>query len=427
MENDKHKILVVDDNPRNIQILGNLLPSQNYDIEYALNGPDALELISIEEFDLILLDIMMPKMDGFEVCERIKKDSNKKEIPVIFLTAKTDIDNIQKAFKSGGVDYITKPFNSDELLTRIKTHIDLKISKSKLNDLNMRLEEKVEERTAKLKRSDAILNQINSLVQVCDNKGNITYNSPSFKTVLGFEPQDLLGQGWWIQSTPDKKTANKVRDAIMNNIYYNIPITDEIRYRKIKSKDGKEKLYHWGITKAFDDTFIFVGVDVTEKHEKENQFKTLTETARDAIILTDHNGLIFEWNISSQETFGYSKKEVIGKSVTLLMSEEYRSQYKEGFSETMKTSLKADYRNNIVEGLTKDGQIFPMELSLNYWQSNNNNVYCYFIRDITKRQHEEQIKEIIYNITKYAHDVLSIDKLIPFIKNKLNSVISILE
>ena len=116
MENDECKILVVDDKVKNVQVLVSLLTEKGYNVEYALNGTDALQFVDSENFDLILLDIMMPGMDGFEVCKRIKKDESKREIPIIFLTAKTDIDSIQKAFKYGGVDYVSKPFSIVELL-----------------------------------------------------------------------------------------------------------------------------------------------------------------------------------------------------------------------------------------------------------------------------------------------------------------------
>ncbi|MFK5855079.1 MAG: hybrid sensor histidine kinase/response regulator [Bacteroidota bacterium] len=162
MENNEYKILVVDDNVKNIQVLASLLTDKNYDIEYALNGPDALQLVASENFDLILLDIMMPEMDGFEVCRRIKKDENKREIPIIFLTAKTDIESIQKAFKTGGVDYVNKPFNIDELLARVETHVELKVSKDKLKKVNCWLEEKVLERTVELKIANSKLLELDN-------------------------------------------------------------------------------------------------------------------------------------------------------------------------------------------------------------------------------------------------------------------------
>lgn len=154
MENNEYKILVVDDNVKNIEVIANLLSEKGYDIEYALNGPDALQLLDLEDFDLILLDIMMPEMDGFEVCKRIQNDEKKKGIPIIFLTAKTDIESIEKSFKYGGLDYVSKPFDTAELLARVKTHIELKVSKDKLKEVNKWLEEKVLERTAELKAAN---------------------------------------------------------------------------------------------------------------------------------------------------------------------------------------------------------------------------------------------------------------------------------
>lgn len=122
---DKCSILIVEDNPQNIQILGSILKKENYDVSISMNGLEALEYLVTERPDLILLDIMMPQMNGYEVCKILKKDEALKKIPVIFITAKTDTESIVEGFKVGAVDYVTKPFNGDELLARVKTHIEL--------------------------------------------------------------------------------------------------------------------------------------------------------------------------------------------------------------------------------------------------------------------------------------------------------------
>lgn len=122
-------ILIVDDVPKNLQVLGNILGSRGYHFTPATNGKQALKIIEKRLPDLILLDIMMPEMDGYEVCNTLKSSSRTKDIPVIFLTAKTEPDDIVRGFELGGVDYITKPFNSTELMVRIKTHLKiLKVS-----------------------------------------------------------------------------------------------------------------------------------------------------------------------------------------------------------------------------------------------------------------------------------------------------------
>ena len=160
MENKKNSILIVDDHAKNIQVLANLLSEQDYEIEYAMNGKDALSLIDSEDFDLVLLDIMMPEMDGYEVCQRIKNKSETSEIPIIFLSAKTDQESLQKGFMYGANDYINKPFNSQELLARVGLHIELKKSKDQLQEVNSWLEEKVEQRTKELKQANEKLQDL---------------------------------------------------------------------------------------------------------------------------------------------------------------------------------------------------------------------------------------------------------------------------
>ena len=122
----KSLVLAVDDKPQNLQFLGKLLSDNGYELAMAQNGKQALNFVRKESPDLILLDIMMPEMDGYEVCETLKQDDVSREIPVIFLTAKTDVQDVVRGFEAGGVDYVTKPFNSAELLARIKTHVELR-------------------------------------------------------------------------------------------------------------------------------------------------------------------------------------------------------------------------------------------------------------------------------------------------------------
>lgn len=119
-------ILVVDDDLKNIQVGINFLKkNENYHLVFATSGKQALERTEEVKFDLILLDIIMPTMDGYEVCKRLKSDEKTMHIPVIFLTAKHEEDSLIKGFEVGGADYITKPFNATELNARVKTHLDL--------------------------------------------------------------------------------------------------------------------------------------------------------------------------------------------------------------------------------------------------------------------------------------------------------------
>lgn len=160
------KVLLIDDIPQNIQVLGSFLSELNYHLSFATSASEALRLTTVNSYDLILLDIMMPDMDGFELCEKIKQCENLSDVPIIFISARTDHESILKGFTIGGVDYITKPFNSHELLARVKTHIELRKQKLLLSRINSDLEDIVMQRTVELRNANK---QLMSLDQAKNN------------------------------------------------------------------------------------------------------------------------------------------------------------------------------------------------------------------------------------------------------------------
>ncbi|MFT5089476.1 MAG: two-component system NtrC family sensor kinase [Planctomycetota bacterium] len=137
------RILIVDDTLQNIQVLGTTLKKEGYQLNAAQNGQQALKLAQKTLPDLILLDIMMPEMDGFEVCQHLKADDKTRHIPVVFLSAKVETQDMVKGFELGAIDYITKPFNTVELLKRVETHLELAL-------LRTDLQKQVAEKTAQL-------------------------------------------------------------------------------------------------------------------------------------------------------------------------------------------------------------------------------------------------------------------------------------
>ncbi len=132
----KPRILIVDDVPKNIQVAAGILQDEGYQPAFAQSGKAALEQVRATPFDLILLDVMMPEMDGFEVCRQLQQDPATRDIPVIFLTAKTDSDSTVTGLQAGAVDYVCKPFNSAELLARVRTHLELKQTREQLHEMN---------------------------------------------------------------------------------------------------------------------------------------------------------------------------------------------------------------------------------------------------------------------------------------------------
>jgi len=173
MTNDyQETLLIVDDVPNNLKILSTYLKKHNFKIRVAIDGEDALEQVSRVLPDLILLDIMMPNMDGFETCRRLKANKNTRDIPVIFTSALSEeVDKIA-GLEIGAVDYITKPFLQGEVLARIKAHLSLKKLRTQIKNQNLILEQKVKQRTQELEETR--LQLISSLGRASEFRDNET-------------------------------------------------------------------------------------------------------------------------------------------------------------------------------------------------------------------------------------------------------------
>lgn len=139
MDSQSGNVLIVDDISQNIQILGQILKSRSYNVFVATNGVSALKIATDRVIDLILLDVSMPEMDGYEVCKRLKANPVTAEIPVIFLTARIQPEDVIMGFESGGVDYVTKPFQADELLQRVATHTKIRLQQKLISEQNKQL------------------------------------------------------------------------------------------------------------------------------------------------------------------------------------------------------------------------------------------------------------------------------------------------
>lgn len=162
-QNNQITIMVVDDSPANLRLLLELLHGKGYRVVAFTGGPQALTAAAENPPDLILLDIWMPDMDGFEVCRRLKTDARLRDIPVLFISALTDTEDKLKAFAVGGADYITKPFQPEEVYARVQTHLTFRFLQCRLIEQNDELERLVAERTHELAEANQRLLEMSRL------------------------------------------------------------------------------------------------------------------------------------------------------------------------------------------------------------------------------------------------------------------------
>jgi putative two-component system response regulator len=214
--NSPGTIMVVDDTPENLDLLREMLQREEYRVQTFPRGAMALEAARARPPDLILLDIMMPEMNGFEVCERLKADEALKDIPILFMSALGELPDKIRAFAAGGVDYLTKPFQFEEVHARVETHLRLHSMRLELEKHNLHLEELVNEKVREI--SDAQLATLLAVTKLAeyrdDETGHHIERTRTFCTILA---ERLRLQPPW-----DKI----INDAYIECIYHAAPLHD---------------------------------------------------------------------------------------------------------------------------------------------------------------------------------------------------------
>ncbi len=197
-------VLVVDDVVENIGVLVECLKRERYRVLVAQDGASALERARNGRPDAILLDVMLPGIDGFEICRRLKADPITQSIPVIFITALDDTQDKIKGFSTGGTDYLTKPFQYEEVVARVNTHVSLRRSRLELEEAKARLEERVRDRTAELQRALREVEQLKERLQA---------ENDYLQTELGARPRTIVGESVAIRALLGNVARVGVTDA----------------------------------------------------------------------------------------------------------------------------------------------------------------------------------------------------------------------
>ena len=273
----KSIILVVDDSSQNIQLVGSLLKKAGFDrISFSTSGEHAIKMAETIFPDIILLDVMMPDMDGYEVCQKLKAHGNTKEIPIIFLTAKAYNEDIVKGLKLGAVDYITKPFDPEILLSKVKTHLEIKRQKDEIEFLNEKLigrvHDEIVKRTVSENKLAAFYKQANYGITILDLNSQYVDINDNFAKMLGFAKDELVGKSAFdFIHEEDREIQKEAKKVLLEKGFVNFE-------KRLKKADGEYIWINASSTMVRDEInesafIVTICADVMERHKLQEDIK----------------------------------------------------------------------------------------------------------------------------------------------------------
>ncbi len=318
-------VLVVDDIPANILLLTKMLRATGYTIQAANNGIQALEAAQTDPPDVILLDIMMPQMNGFEVCVELKADPKLAHIPVIFISALNDADQIAQGFEVGAVDYIARPFNANEVVMRVKNHLQLSQLQQELRQHNADLTAEIEERRRielRLRQLSQAVEQSPVSVVMTDPNGCIEYVNPKFIQITGYTQAEILGQNARVLKSGQApaETFAKLWQTITTGLVWQGELLN-------KKKNGDFFWEETRISPIFNAdghiiNYVAVKEDVTEKkqteralQESEARYRLMVENQAEGISEVDINEQFTFANPAAERFFGVSSGQLVGRNL----------------------------------------------------------------------------------------------------------------
>lgn len=317
MENTHHKlstILLVDDRPENILVLEELLEQDERRFLKASSGNEALKIALANEIDLIILDVQMPGMDGFEIAKILKSTKRTKDIPIIFATAeKKESSFIIKGLEEGAIDYLYKPL--DRQVTRAKVAVLLTLQQQK---------KELIEKNISLEKSALLINNSADIIGIID-AATLKFEevNNAFTTILEYSPEEIYGT-----------SLNKIISAEDQELIHQQRMNQQDRFwieTKSYTKNNGVKWLHWNIVSK-NDKWFFNARDTTEIRKVEiirNSLATIVKQSRDATYIHNSNGVIFSWNEGAHQIYGYTEQEALAMKIWNIIPEEIQNDTKE--------------------------------------------------------------------------------------------------
>ncbi len=308
ISHEQETLLLVDDNPTNLQVLYQTLEGRGYKLLLAKNGEDALNIAHKIQPALVLLDIMMPGMDGYEVCRQIKNDPALADIVVIFLSALDDVEDKVKGFVVGAVDYVAKPFQADEVIARVETHIKIR-----------RLEQALEQKNRQLEEDNAIiLESMGEGLLGVDKQGLISFVNPAGEKITGWTEADMVGKDFHeLLMHTDTQEQRYPRDKN--------PVLQTLQDHQVRhsdsdifwSRDGQALPVEYTVT-AINGTVdissaCVVFKDISERKAREQALNQALSTVKELKEKLQAENVYLQEEIRTEQDYG----EIIGQSVAL--------------------------------------------------------------------------------------------------------------
>lgn len=431
-------ILIVDDNPANLSVLFDFLTDAGFQILVAEDGERAIQIAEYVSPDLILLDVLMPEMDGFETCRRLKSNPQTKEIPIIFLTALSESMNRVKGLEIGAVDYLTKPLQDEEVLARVKLHLNLRNLTRQLQEQNLQLEQEITERKRAEEhlqhqanelsewknRYEAVIYASRQIFYDWNSKTNDVIYSGSLNEILNYSPQEMEGGlNRWIELIHPEDRAQF--EAEMQRVSAT-KASSHSEYR-ICRKDGVyitvEAHGYFFLNSAgnFDRMVGFV-TDISERKQREEALRQTTQMLQAivqasplAILVLDCNNIVKMWNPAAERMFGWEATEVLEKPLPIVPDNQ-----QDEFLTLHQQILKGETLTQFeVCRQRRDGSLIDINILAAPLRDANDEIngIMAILMDITERkQSEQKIREqaALLNVTTDAIFVWSIDNQILF-------------